>query len=243
MGCQAAHSFCSTELSEPLAATGLNNYDLSKKCGDTPLCYSEAEFVRLVRYRIRPLTESRRDIASLLNSPYIRKLIKTDAQPAKFLISSDDVNHAFVGAGDFSDVTTTSYLSGLLERGIRILIYVGMYDSACSWLDNERMTRIIEWSGQAAFANTPLREWKADGKSAGKVRSSGLLTFATIYGAGHLVSSVCVSYDCHSRRGRCLTTSRWSRSRWSRSGWRRKTSECEWCMLSVVWTRLFLLVI
>ena len=51
------------------------------------------------------------------------------------------------------------------------------------------MTLQIEWTGQEAFAAEPLKEWKVDGKVAGKTRSSGALTFATIDGAGHMVCS------------------------------------------------------
>jgi carboxypeptidase C (cathepsin A) len=99
-----------------------------------------------------------------------------------------DVGQAFVAAGDFEDPTTSSYLAGLLEREVRVLIYVGMYDAVCSWLDNERMARIILWSGQEPFMNAPMRIWEVNGAGAGKVRSSGLLTYASTYGAGHLVS-------------------------------------------------------
>ena len=53
------------------------------------------------------------------------------------------------------------------------------------------MTLAMEWSGQHAFASKPLREWKAGHEVAGLTRSEGLLTFATIYGAGHFVRVAC----------------------------------------------------
>jgi carboxypeptidase C (cathepsin A) len=68
---------------------------------------------------------------------------------------------------DMEAVTTTAYLSGLLERGVPILIYAGTYDAAASWLDNERMTRIVEWSGQQDFVNSPMQvggEWSQGGR-------------------------------------------------------------------------------
>lgn len=49
------------------------------------------------------------------------------------------------------------------------------------------MTLQLEWTGQERFAAEPLRDWKVDGQVAGKVRTSGPLTFATIHGAGHMV--------------------------------------------------------
>lgn len=45
----------------------------------------------------------------------------------------------------------------------------------------------MEWPGQAELNDAPLREWYVDETAAGKTRSSGNFTFATIYGAGHLV--------------------------------------------------------
>lgn len=49
----------------------------------------------------------------------------------------------------------------------------------------------MEWPGQDELNNTPLREWYVDDVAAGKTRSSGNFTFATIYGAGHLVRIAC----------------------------------------------------
>lgn len=50
----------------------------------------------------------------------------------------------------------------------------------------------IEWTGQAEFANQVLRNWTAgdSGVPAGETKSAkGLLTWATIFGAGHMVRS------------------------------------------------------
>ena len=45
----------------------------------------------------------------------------------------------------------------------------------------------LEWTGQNAFVKEPLKEWTVDGSAAGLTRSAVNLTFATIYGAGHMV--------------------------------------------------------
>ena len=45
----------------------------------------------------------------------------------------------------------------------------------------------MPWTGQEAFVSQPLKEWEIDGKVVGKTRSANGLTFATIYGAGHMV--------------------------------------------------------
>ena len=49
------------------------------------------------------------------------------------------------------------------------------------------MTLGLEWTGGESFAAEPLRDWMVEGDIAGKVRSSGALTYATIQGAGHFV--------------------------------------------------------
>lgn len=88
---------------------------------------------------------------------------------------------------------------------------------------NERMTLALEWTGQDAYRNEPLREWLVADEVAGKVRSGGGLTFATIDGAGHMV---CFSPYRPLRHRftsvafclRLRTTSRCSRSSWQTAG-------------------------
>lgn len=69
-----------------------------------------------------------------------------------------------------------------------MLIYIGTYDWICNWVGNERWTLELEWSGQEKFVGQgALRDWSVGGKVAGRTRSAGGLTFATIDGAGHMV--------------------------------------------------------
>ena len=72
---------------------------------------------------------------------------------------------------------------------MQVLIYVGTSDFIANWIGNERWTLSMEWPGRDAFATTPLTDWTVDGHEnpAGKTRSFGNFTFATIYGAGHFV--------------------------------------------------------
>lgn len=82
---------------------------------------------------------------------------------------------------------TELYIAELLERGIRVLIYAGTLDWIANWVANERWMLEMEWSGQEGFRAEPLRDWYMDGRSVGKQRSYRNLSFATIYGAGHMV--------------------------------------------------------
>jgi len=83
--------------------------------------------------------------------------------------------------------SSADYVSALLARRVRVLVYVGTYDWICNWIGNEAWTLALEWHGQQDFAALPLREWKVDGHVVGKTRSAHGLTFATVDAAGHMV--------------------------------------------------------
>lgn len=51
------------------------------------------------------------------------------------------------------------------------------------------MTLGLDWTGKTAFGSLPLRDWKVGDRKVGVTRSAGPLTYATIEGAGHMVSA------------------------------------------------------
>ncbi|EPS98584.1 hypothetical protein FOMPIDRAFT_1024590 [Fomitopsis schrenkii] len=174
MNCEAATLFCSAEISDPFFATGYNPYDISKPCDgpiEETLCY--------------PVTKA---IGAYLDRPDVREQIGVDPSlSANFSSCSNEVGAAFTAAND-DMFPTQFYIAALLERGVRVLIYVGANDWICNWVGNDRMLLDLEWSGQNEFVNEPLNVWTVDGATAaGLTRSAGNLTFATIYGAGHMV--------------------------------------------------------
>jgi carboxypeptidase C (cathepsin A) len=79
------------------------------------------------------------------------------------------------------------HVAALLERNVRVLIYVGTYDFDCNWVGNEWFTVELEWGGRDEFAAQPLREWKVDVNRAGRVSARGL-TFATVEGGGRMAA-------------------------------------------------------
>ena len=90
-------------------------------------------------------------------------------------------------------VQTSFFLEGLLERGVRVLIYVGTHDWICNWVGNRKMADGLEWSGAESFRKQELKTWsRVKGmeveKPAGQFKTTGDLTFLTVYGAGHMVS-------------------------------------------------------
>ena len=89
---------------------------------------------------------------------------------------------------------STDYIAALLERNVLVLIYVGNYDWICNWVANERWTLELDRSGKDGFDKQDLKDWTVDGKVAGKTRHFGDFTFATIYGAGHMVCSALIGF-------------------------------------------------
>ncbi|KIY70685.1 serine carboxypeptidase [Cylindrobasidium torrendii FP15055 ss-10] len=174
INCAAAASFCQSVFSESFfELTDLNPYDISKPC-DGPisetLCYPQTKY-----------------IANYLSDPKTRALLGVDpAVPANFTSCSASVSSEFSITQD-SLHPSKDYVGALLERGIRVLIYVGTYDWICNWVGNNRWTLELDWTYKAEYNDAELRDWTVDGKKAGITRSTNGLTFATIDAAGHMV--------------------------------------------------------
>jgi carboxypeptidase C (cathepsin A) len=172
INCGAAVSFCSSQYTIPFRATGRNVYDVSKPCegGPSDLCYPQTKHIR-----------------NYLDRPAVRSLLGVDPSiPANFSACSPEVGFSFAKEQDILH-PSTEYVAALLERGIRVLIYVGSYDWICNHVGNERWTLALQWTGSKDFTSQSLRDWVVDGKPAGKTRSAMGFTYATVSGAGHMV--------------------------------------------------------
>ncbi|OBZ78169.1 Carboxypeptidase Y [Grifola frondosa] len=171
--CQAANAFCKAEIVDPFIATGYNPFDVSRLC--------EGEMMDTFCYSITKM------INAYLNRADVRSMLGVDPAIGNYSTYSPEVGQAFAASLDKFSFPAQYYIAGLLERGVRALIYAGANDWICNWVGNERMTLELEWTGQQTFRAQPLRAWNVDGKTAGLTRSTGGFTFATIYGAGHMV--------------------------------------------------------
>ncbi|KAI5478285.1 serine carboxypeptidase [Pseudohyphozyma bogoriensis] len=171
--CDIAASYCEGAFMEPFIGGEINPYDISKPCTTlgTDLCYPETAV-----------------IAKYLDRPWLRKLLGVEEHIGAFHSCSNKVGTAFTLTRDGLN-PTFFHLTGLLEAGVKVLIYVGKYDWICNYIGNYRMLQDLEWSGQAGFLAEDLKSWSAgDSKeSAGETKSYRGLTFVTLNGAGHMV--------------------------------------------------------
>lgn len=77
-----------------------------------------------------------RAINAFLDRPDIRKIIGVDSSlTGNFTTCNMAVNARFNRVGD-SMFPTELYLGALLERGVRVLVYVGENDWGCNWVRN-----------------------------------------------------------------------------------------------------------
>lgn len=173
--CRAAVNFCDSQLSTGMWASGRNVYDISKMCIGN-LCYEENGV-----------------ITDYLSTPAIRELLGVDPGAGNFSSCSNEVGNLFNARLDKWVAPTQHYVSGLLDRGVRVLIYAGTYDWQCNWVANRMWVDKLDWSGGAVYGALPWAEWRVGGADAtgkaGEVRQAeGLpLAFVTIRRAGHMV--------------------------------------------------------
>ncbi|KAJ8089025.1 hypothetical protein PM082_014273 [Marasmius tenuissimus] len=172
INCRAAFSYCREAIGGPYAQTELNPYDVSGKTCNGPdgeMCYAEVGHM-----------------ISFLNLHSTRDKLGIDPRfRSNFTSVSMEVYNAFDAKLD-QYKQTPLHVATLLERGIRVLVYVGNYDWVCNWVGNERWTLNLAWGRQREFTSTPLTEWYVDGRRAGVTRRTGPFTFATIEGGGHM---------------------------------------------------------
>ena len=148
--------------------------NLQKTCESQDLCYAEDAIIR-----------------DFLDAPETRKMLGAES-PDKFSLCSSVVGRNFVSHLDKWAHHTQDYVTALLDRGVRVLIYAGTYDWQCNWIANKLWVDKLEWTGSSAYAKETWRAWYVDGEKAGEIKNVGPLTFATVLGAGHMMSSFIV---------------------------------------------------
>ncbi|KEG15519.1 putative serine carboxypeptidase (CBP1), putative,serine peptidase, Clan SC, Family S10 [Trypanosoma grayi] len=152
------------------SATGLNNYDIRKKCVGT-LCYNFD------------------GVDKFMNRGDVQKALGADPQPWESCNMSVNLMFAIDWLKNFNYT-----IPALLEDGVRVMIYAGDMDFICNWIGNKNWTLAMQWPGQDAFnaaADVPFAT--PDGTVAGLIRSVATDTsplhfsFVQVYNAGHMV--------------------------------------------------------
>lgn len=203
INCRAAVAFCDSELS--------TNYHASGKCCICAGCHRSNILRRTKCIRYFEGSQNKRclgekllandgrqmclgdshcyleqsAIADYLNRPDIRELLGAQS-PNNFTGCSREVGTNFNAHLDKYAVPSQHYVAGLLERGVPILIYAGTYDWQCNWVANKLWVDKLEWTGKEAYNTEEWRDWIVDGHRAGETKTAGVLTFATLLGAGHM---------------------------------------------------------
>lgn len=78
-------------------------------------------------------------------------------------------------------------LAGLLESGVRVLLYVGKLDWICNYKGNYAMAEALEWSGKEGFNAAKLTEWSSGKDSeGGQTKTFGNFSYLDLNGAGHM---------------------------------------------------------
>jgi len=162
--CQTAFVVCNVGLTSPYQATGLNPYDIRKKCEYPPLCYDFSA------------------VQDFLNLESTKQALGVDESHAHNWQSCNyGINMRFHTdwMKDFSP-----YVADLLNAGFPALIYTGDVDFICNYLGNQAWTLALEWAHKDEFNAAEPHDWN-DGK--GLARTIGSFTFLQVYDAGHMV--------------------------------------------------------
>ena len=154
-------------------------------------------------------------IQSFLNNATIRKTLGVETDKP-FTSCDDEVGTGFNSRGDYYSAPTQLYVAGLLERGVRVLIYAGTYDWVCNWVSNLLWVEKLEWSVKGIYNTQKGKVWgigeidesahalvnqdgmlseagRAMSKGAGITKRAGPLTYVSIWGAGHMISVLFLS--------------------------------------------------
>ncbi|KAL4462597.1 hypothetical protein ABPG74_000427 [Tetrahymena malaccensis] len=81
----------------------------------------------------------------------------------------------------------SSYVAQILESGIKVLIYSGDQDFICNYIGGLTWVTQMQWTKQSEFQSAQFEDYIVNGKSAGQIKSAGILQFLRVYQAGHQV--------------------------------------------------------
>ncbi|KAK8995313.1 hypothetical protein V6N11_069751 [Hibiscus sabdariffa] len=155
--CEDAYALCNNIFGQIWNIIGnLNYYDIRKQC-DGGLCYDFSAVEKFLRLKSVRDALGVGDIHFVSCSSVVYNAMITDWMR----------NYA-VG------------IPGLLEDGIKVLVYAGEYDLICNWLGNSNWVHAMTWSGQKEFGAAPTVPFVVAGVEAGQLKSHGPLSFLKV---------------------------------------------------------------
>ena len=163
--CQSAFIVCNTAETSPYQMSGLNPYDIRKKCESPPLCYDFS------------------NVNTFMNLDSTRKALHVSKKAGEWSSCNMGINMQFHSdwMHDFSP-----YIGDMLNGGIPVLIYAGDVDFICNYLGNRAWTLGLDWDHSKEFNDAEDHEW---GDKSGLARTANGFTFLQVYDAGHMVPS------------------------------------------------------
>ncbi|KAH6980735.1 Alpha/Beta hydrolase protein [Ilyonectria sp. MPI-CAGE-AT-0026] len=168
--CKATHQKCTALDDFVLGKLKRNPYNWQQHCDADDMlgCFPELAL-----------------IDQLLNRSDVKKALGVE-ESTPFTGFSMDVWDEWQRTGDVAR-SSHHYVNYLLESGIRVLIYVGDKD----FLATAAGTRLLVneglvWHGRPLFRFRELVPWYHGTKVAGRWKAYGELTYAEIFGSGHL---------------------------------------------------------
>lgn len=258
IGCNAAVNFCDSELSTGLWASGQSPSHQLSSCSrssaqdaiPTTSRRPVLDFVHPSSPHLTPAVTQpckgtlcypeNTAIASLLNNPSTRTLLGVTS-PHNFTACSAAVSAGFRTHLDKWGMPAEAHVAGLLARGVRVLLYAGTFDWQCNWVANRMWVDKLAWGRAGEWGRGEWREWEVAGRAAGETKTAGPLTFATVRGAGHMISVFLFVCTCSGSVlmlgvfGRSHTTSPRKHRRWCRDGWLSRTYELLYRPIAEMW--------
>jgi len=162
--CQSAYRVCNSALTDPVTDTGVNLYDIRKKCEIPGLCYDFS------------------NIKTFLNTESTKKALHVTHKGAKWDSCNDDIYAHFIASDWMKDMSQK--VSDVLNDGIRVLVYAGDVDFICNYIGNRAWTLALDWKHSTEFNAAQDHQWN---NKTGLAKSSNGFTFLQVYDAGHMV--------------------------------------------------------
>lgn len=162
--CEAAETFCSTNIRDPYFYNDLNYYDISAPSAASfpPPWY-----------------------AGWFNQPHVQQGLGV---PLNWTQSNSAVAQAFRAIGDYPRPGWKEDLAYLLDSGIKVALVYGDRDYACNWYGGELLSLAIPHSSASYFNSSGYTPFLTNSSYVGgQVRQHGNLSFTRVYQAGHEV--------------------------------------------------------